>query len=135
VRRFTRQSPICKTVLLLATLSWLTGTCLAGQQDTVGPLRYETPQGVTFEVSDKGLSMIRFGDRIVAKGGWSVFNADQSGESAEPRPVAVVGRRCRRSSGGHRRLFSSYGKRCATGCYLPTEFPRYRSASPKASYT
>jgi hypothetical protein len=39
-------------------------------------LAYRTPQGVAFSVTADGLSEIRVGDRVFARGGWSVFNAE-----------------------------------------------------------
>lgn len=39
-------------------------------------LVYRTPQGVTFEVTARGLSRIHFKDRELARGEWSVFNAE-----------------------------------------------------------
>ena len=37
---------------------------------------YRSPQGVNYQITDKGLSTIRLGERVIAQGGWSVFNAE-----------------------------------------------------------
>ena len=39
-------------------------------------LTCQTPAGVAFQVTDEGLSEIRFGQKVLARGGWSVFNAE-----------------------------------------------------------
>ena len=39
-------------------------------------LNYRTPQGVEFQISADGLSSIQFAGRQLARGGWSVFNAE-----------------------------------------------------------
>jgi hypothetical protein len=39
-------------------------------------LVYRTDKGVTFQVTADGLSLIQFGGRDLARGGWSVFNAE-----------------------------------------------------------
>jgi hypothetical protein len=41
-----------------------------------GKFSYRTPQGIALEVTADGLSSIRAGDRRVAQGTWSVFNAE-----------------------------------------------------------
>jgi hypothetical protein len=41
-----------------------------------GVLLFRTPRGVEYEVTADGLSAIRCGGRLLARGGWSVFNAD-----------------------------------------------------------
>ncbi|HLX63997.1 MAG TPA: hypothetical protein VKX17_22185 [Planctomycetota bacterium] len=40
-------------------------------------LVYKTPRGVEFEISADGLSAIRVGERVLARGGWAAFNAEQ----------------------------------------------------------
>jgi hypothetical protein len=37
---------------------------------------YETLHGISFHVTTEGLSSIRIGQRALASGGWSVFNAE-----------------------------------------------------------
>ncbi|MCY3020884.1 MAG: hypothetical protein NTW87_17850 [Planctomycetota bacterium] len=51
---------------------------LAGEADekTKSALRYRTPRGVEFVVTDAGLSSIRVGERELVKGGWSAWNAE-----------------------------------------------------------
>jgi len=39
-------------------------------------LVYRTDQGVSFQVTAEGLSLIQVGGRDLACGGWSVFNAE-----------------------------------------------------------
>jgi len=39
-------------------------------------LLYHSPSGITFRVTSAGLSSIRLGDRDIATGGWSAFNAE-----------------------------------------------------------
>lgn len=41
-----------------------------------GPFIYQTSQGIIFHVTTEGLSSIRIGQRELASGGWSVFNAE-----------------------------------------------------------
>ena len=41
-----------------------------------GVLLFRTPRGVEFEITADGLSAIRVGGRVLARGGWSVFNAE-----------------------------------------------------------
>jgi hypothetical protein len=63
-----------KTWLVGLSLALATHLGLAAE----GPksLEVRTPQGVTYAISDEGLSEIRLGERVVARGGWSVFNAE-----------------------------------------------------------
>lgn len=48
--------------------------CFADEE--AAQLRYRTPQGVEYEVTADGLSAIRQGGRELARGGWSLFNAE-----------------------------------------------------------
>ena len=44
--------------------------------DNAPNLTCQTPSGVTFQVTAEGLSEIRSGQKVLARGGWSVFNAE-----------------------------------------------------------
>jgi len=58
----------------LSMMFWLAlGTAADAAEQS---LEYRSPQGVTFEVTVDGLSSIRVGDRELAAGGWSMFNAE-----------------------------------------------------------
>src|SRR4051812_1289085 len=73
------QSAIGHIRVALALAAVLLGvTPGAGQPPAGGPDRlvYRSPRGVTFEVTAAGLSAIRHRGREVARGGWSVFNAE-----------------------------------------------------------
>lgn len=93
-----KRSTWQKAWFLLAALLLAASTSLAAQpkaesqQNRSGPakdamppgttfrvtdsVKYRTPQGVTYEITDQGLSTVRLGDRAVAQGGWSLFNAE-----------------------------------------------------------
>jgi hypothetical protein len=57
----------------LAAGAFMTSDVRAAQ---AAALTYQGPDGLVFRVTDAGLSEIRLGDRILASGGWSVWNAD-----------------------------------------------------------
>jgi hypothetical protein len=66
--------------IVLAVAIFLPGVALAAEkpdaQGKLPELTYRTPQGVSFSVTAEGLSEIRVGARVLAHGGWSVFNAE-----------------------------------------------------------
>ncbi len=61
------------TILLVLSSAALVAGAMAQDADR---LVYRTPRGVEFEVNSNGLAAIRSGGRELARGGWSVFNAD-----------------------------------------------------------
>jgi hypothetical protein len=76
-----RSTPIFAAICLLATCApavWSAETSAAEKtpQASVPSLVYRTPRDVTYEVTADGLSLVRARDRVVARGGWSVFNAE-----------------------------------------------------------
>jgi hypothetical protein len=71
IRRNVFQNPwllltVCLTVFLASALR-----CRAADE-----LVYRSPAGVSFRVTAAGLSSIKLGDREIASGGWSAFNAE-----------------------------------------------------------
>ena len=46
------------------------------RSDNPPNLTCQTPAGIAFRVTAEGLSEIRFGQNVLARGGWSVFNAE-----------------------------------------------------------
>jgi hypothetical protein len=48
----------------------------ASSRDGPEALTYRSPQGITFQVTAAGLSQINAGGHLLARGGWSVFNAE-----------------------------------------------------------
>jgi hypothetical protein len=70
--------------LLTITMSVLTLQAPAAEAPSASPtpetpadeIVYRTDQGVTFQVTAEGLTRIQAGERELAQGGWTVFNAE-----------------------------------------------------------
>jgi hypothetical protein len=72
-------------LLLTITMSVLPLNALAAEDSSApatsstpsaNSLVYRTDQGVTFRITAEGLSLIQVGERELARGGWTVFNAE-----------------------------------------------------------
>ena len=82
VRLFIHQPWNGATVCLLPVLLSITCTGIAAQPKaesqpkTADPVKFRTAQGVTYQITNEGLSMIGLGERVIAQGNWSAFNAE-----------------------------------------------------------
>jgi hypothetical protein len=87
VKRFQQHPTVCLACLAcLAWLAWIIPGALLqspvvlaqspGAADGPAALTYRTPQGIALRVTANGLSEIKAGERLLARGGWSVFNAE-----------------------------------------------------------
>ena len=80
------QSILLPGVLSAILLAILNGSGIARGADT--SLVYVTPRGVTYTVTDKGLSTVHKGFGSVIDGSWSAYNAEsrfQDGGTGEVR--------------------------------------------------
>jgi len=71
---FLRLTPLA--LVLAAAVSWPAACAAPANAADAKALHYTTPDGVEFVVTDDGLSEIHVGQRTLARGGWSVFNAE-----------------------------------------------------------